>query len=312
MITTNRKRRTVLRALAAMPAMTALGWPLSARSAATVLQAHSLNDRLVLLTGAGGNVVVHKNATGLVLVDSGLAAHSADLLALIDQHSDGLPLQTLINTHWHADHSGGNEALRQHGARIVAHENTRLWLGADFEVPWRNQHFKPRAAAALPDTTFYDSGTLDLGDNTALHYHHSPQAHTDGDLFIYFPQDDVLVAGGLLSVGRYPICDIASGGWIGGLIAANQAMLERAGDNTVIVPDRGPAVDTPALQKQLDMLSTLYEKMKELAREGYHAEDMLAAGLTAAFDAEWGDPREFVHETYRGMWAHTYDMGGFI
>src|SRR5690606_36971991 len=108
------------------------------------------------------------------------------------------------------------------------------------------------------------------------------------------------------------ICDIASGGWIGGLVAANQAMLALADAATIIVPDRGPAVSTDALQKQYDMLAALYEKMKELAREGYQADDMLAAGLSADYDAEWGDPSEFVHETYRGMWAHTYDMGGVI
>lgn len=304
MKTTDYKRRSLLRLLAAGPVLAATGWPL----AAATLQAQPLNARLTLLSGAGGNVVLFKGSTGLSLIDSGLAEHSA---ALLEQLGADLPLHTLINTHWHPDHTGGNEALRQRGVRIVAHENTRLWLGADFEIPWRRQHIRPRAPEALPDTTFYESGTLDL-DGSHIEYHHSPQAHTDGDLFIRFPDDNVLVAGGLLSVGRYPICDIASGGWIGGLVAANEALLALADTDTIIVPDRGPAVGKAALQKQYDMLSTLYEKMKELTREGYHAEDMLAAGLTADFDAEWGDPHEFVHETYRGMWAHTYDMGGYI
>lgn len=311
MMTTRCNRRRVLRLLAACPALATLCWPRTGLAAAPSIQTQALTERLTLLSGAGGNVVLFTGSTGLTLIDSGAAGQVQALLAQVDQLGAGRPLQTLINTHWHADHSGGNEALRARGARIVAHENTRLWLGADFEVPWRGQHFRPRPAEALPDTTFHDSGTLDLG-GTVAEYHHSPQAHTDGDLFIRFADANVIVAGGLLSVGRYPICDIASGGWIGGLIAANQSMLALADADTIIVPDRGPAVTKAELQQQLDMLSSLYEKMKELAREGYHADDMLAAGLTADHDAQWGDPREFVHETYRGMWAHTYDMGGFI
>lgn len=311
MMNTRYHRRGLLRLLAACPTLATFGWPMAGLAATPPLQAQSLNERLVLISGAGGNIVLFKGSTGLTLIDSGLAEHSAALLSLVDQFGAGLAPQTLINTHWHADHSGGNEALRKRGVRIVAHENTRLWLGADFEIPWRGQHIRPRAPEALPDTTFYESGELDLG-GTRVQHHHTPQAHTDGDIFIRFPEDNLIVAGGLLSTGRYPICDIASGGWIGGLLAANQAMLKLADADTLIVPDRGPAVTKPALQKQYDMLSSLYEKMKELAREGYHADDMLAAGITAAYDAEWGDPREFVHETYRGMWVHTYDMGGFI
>jgi cyclase len=311
MITTKQKRRAVLRLLAAGPALAALGWPLPGRAANAALQSHVLTDKLSLITGAGGNVVLFKSSTGLALIDSGEADKAEALLTLVDELGGQAPLRTLINTHWHADHSGGNEAVRARGASIVAHENTRLWLGADFEVHWRQQHFTPRAAAVLPDTTHYQSGELDLGGEV-VQYHHSAQAHTDGDLFLFFPASNVLVAGGLMTQRRYPICDIATGGWIGGLIAANKTMLDLCNDSTTIVPDRGPALTKADLQLQHDMLTTLFEKMKELTREGFNGDDMLRIGLTAEFDALWGDPEEFVQETYRGMWAHTYDMGGYI
>lgn len=311
MNTIKQNRRALLRLLAATPALASFGWPLAGHAATAALQSHTLTDKLSLITGAGGNVVLFKGSTGLTLIDSGEAATAEALLALVDELGAQTPLRTLINTHWHPDHSGGNELMRSRGARIVAHENTKLWLGADFEVHWRHQHFRPRAAAALPDTTFYVSGELDLGDEV-LQYHHSAQAHTDGDLFLYFPASNVLVAGGLMTQRRYPVCDIATGGWIGGLIAANKSMLELANDNTIIVPDRGPALTKADLQLQHDMLTTLFEKMKELTREGFNGDDMLRIGLTAEFDALWGDPEEFVQETYRGMWAHTYDMGGYI
>lgn len=311
MITAKQKRRAVLRLLLATPAIASLCWPRAGYTASSTLNAIALTEALTLITGAGGNVVLFKGSKGLALIDSGAAEDAEAMLALVDDIGSKLPLHTLINTHWHADHSGGNEAARARGAKIIAHENTKLWLGADFEVYWRQQHFTPRPTAALPDTTFYLSDELDLGGEQ-VQCHHSAQAHTDGDLFLFFPASNVLVAGGLMTQRRYPICDIATGGWIGGLINANKAMLELADDNTRIVPDRGPALTKADLQQQHDMLSTLFEKMKELTREGFNGDDMLRIGVTAAYDAEWGDPKEFVQETYRGMWAHTYDMGGYI
>jgi cyclase len=178
-------------------------------------------------------------------------------------------------------------------------------------VEWRNETHRPRPAEALPDLTFYTSGEVDLGGDT-IEYLYYGQAHTDGDLAVYFKQSNVLACGGLLSNYRYPICDIASGGWIGGLLQANAAMLQKVNDATVLIPDRGGPLKKADLQAQHDMLADLYEKMKEAARNGLDAQDMLDAKITADYDERWGDPKEFVDETYRGMWAHTYDMGGFI
>lgn len=300
----------MLKGLAASPAALALPWTLAARADASIESA-AINERLTLITGAGGNVVVFKGNQQLALIDSGLAEHTAALLALVDELGANAPIRTLINTHWHADHSGGNETMHARGARILAHENTKLWLGADFHVEWRNETFKPRPAAALPDETFYVSGALDIGGE-AVQYLHYAQAHTDGDLAVYFVDSNVLVCGGLLSNMSYPVCDIASGGWIGGLISANAAMLGKVNDSTVLIPDRGPALTKADLQAQHDMLADLYEKMKAAAQNGFNGQDMLDQKLTADYDARWGDPTEFVLETYRGMWAHTYDMGGFI
>lgn len=307
-------RRSLLKGIAAAPALLVVPWSVpwsAAVRADDSLQAHLLNARLTLVTGAGGNVVLFKGNQQLALVDSGHAEHTAALLALVDELGGKAPVRTLINTHWHADHSGGNEAIKARGARILAHENTKLWLGADFDVEWRNETHRPRAAAALPDETFYVSGMLDIGGE-AVQYLHYPQAHTDGDLAVYFVDSNALVCGGLLGNYRYPVCDIASGGWIGGLLAANAGLLQKANDATVLIPDRGPALTKADLQAQHDMLADLYEKMKAAAQNGLNGQDMLDAKLTADYDARWGDPTEFVLETYRGMWAHTYDMGGFI
>lgn len=305
------KRRLILQGLLAVPCLATAGLHAPAALASAPLAAHKLSERLTLITGAGGNVVLFRGAQGVTLVDSGAGEQASDLLALVAQESDSAPVTTLFNTHWHAEHTGGNAAVNAQGAEILAHENTRLWMTADFEVYWRDTNHKPRPRAAWPETTFYESGAKDLGGETVL-YKHPQQAHTDGDLYLLFPDSNVMVAGGLLSAGRYPICDIATGGWIGGLLEANAAMLGLANDDTIIVPDRGPALRKQDLQAQHDMLADLYEKMKELARQGFSGRDMLQEGVTSEYDDIWGDPTEFVLETYRGMWAHTYDMGGFI
>lgn len=303
-------RRHILQALVSSPYLAGAG-SLIVRADTAGPVAHPLNERLTLITGAGGNVVLHRGDSGLTLIDSGHHEHTGALLALVDELTDGMPVHTLFNTHWHADHTGGNEALHMRGASIHAHENTRLWLGADFDVHWRKHHHHPRPVAALPDTTFYHDGTLQL-DGDSLAWQHYPQAHTDGDITLHFASSKLLVSGGLLSDGRYPICDIATGGWIGGLIEANAMMLERIDDDTILIPDRGLPRRKADLVVQHAMLSDLYTKMKALAQEGHSGQDMLDVKVTADYDAVWGDPTEFVLETYRGMWAHTYDMGGFI
>jgi cyclase len=304
------KRRLLLKGLAALPAGLILPWPAVAQTN-PALGRLAVNERISLISGAGGNVVIFKGNQGITLIDSGEAPHTDELLRLVDESRGGLPLATLINTHWHADHSGGNEAIHARGAKIFAHENTKLWLGADFDVEWRNEKHRPRPAAALPDLTVYTSGALDLGGES-IEYLYYGQAHTDGDLAVYFTQSKVLVCGGLLTNYRYPICDIASGGWIGGLLQANAAMLDKVDEATILIPDRGPPLKKADLQAQHDMLNDLYEKMKVAERDGMNAQDMLDAKITADYDERWGDPKEFVDETYRGMWAHTYDMGGFI
>lgn len=304
-------RRALLQALAVSPLLAASNWPRAAFAATAGLSFSELDERLVLITGAGGNVLLYKGAEGLTLVDSGHAENITALLSLVDELGVQKPVTTLINTHWHEDHTGGNEALQARGAAIIAHENTRLWLTADFEVEWRGQVHKPRPREALPTRTFHVAETLQI-DGAAVELEHYWQAHTDGDITVYFPDHNVLVAGGLLSNYRYPIADIATGGWIGGLLEANKTMLTKVNASTVIIPDRGPALGKGDLQAQHDMLADLYEKMKKLAQEGFSGRDMLQENLTADYDERWGDPEQFLLESYRGMWAHTYDMGGFI
>jgi glyoxylase-like metal-dependent hydrolase (beta-lactamase superfamily II) len=305
-------RRRLVQGIALSGCYAALGTPALAASGKTTLGVQNLTDRISLITGAGANVVSFKGNNGQTLIDSGSQAASSALVDTAQELAGRLPVKTLFNTHWHANHTGGNEAFKTLGAQILAHENTRLWMSADFEVEWRNRHYSPSTPAALPDSTFYGSGDMDLGGEI-VQYHHFPRAHTDGDIVLFFPDSNIMVTGGLMTDGStYPVSDIATGGWMGELIAANDAMLAMADSNTVFVPGIGAPRSKADLQAQRDMLADVLDKMTLMAQDGFDASNMLEAGLTADYDAKWGDPTEFVLEAYMGFVHHSYDVGGFI
>jgi glyoxylase-like metal-dependent hydrolase (beta-lactamase superfamily II) len=275
------------------------------------LSATRLGERLELVTGAGGNVVVAHGSDGALMVNGGSAERSAELLALVAGRAAGRDVRTLFNTDWHPHHTGSNETLGRAGATIIAHEHTKQYLGARIVVDWQGRTYPPLPKAALPTQTFYESGTLDVSGEP-IEYGHLGQAHTDGDICVFFPGSNVMVAGDALSVGKYPIADYTTGGWIGGLLVATNTLLERTDAGTRIVPGIGPVQTRAALEAQRDMLLTLRDRLGKMMRQGMSADDMLAAGATSEFDAAWGDPELFVRTAARGLWLHVRELGGVV
>src|SRR5262249_19950088 len=196
-----------------------------------------------------------------------------DLVKFLDKEFKGQHVTTLFNTDWHLEHTGSNETFRKSEAKIMAHENTKLWIGADFYSDWENRRYKPRPVEALPTETFYTNGKMTLG-KVAIEYGYMMQAHTDGDIYIFFPEQNVLVAGDVLSVGRYPILDYVTGGWIGGLQNANQTLLKVANPETKIVPGSGPVQTHADLQAQADMCNSMRDRLVKLMRQGMGPQDM--------------------------------------
>jgi glyoxylase-like metal-dependent hydrolase (beta-lactamase superfamily II) len=143
-------------------------------------------------------------------------------------------------------------------------------------------------------------------------YGHLGQAHTDGDIYVSFPDSNVLVAGDVLTVGTYPIADYTTGGWLGGLRDATRTLVELADAETQVVPGMGPVQTLADLEAQHDMLETLVERLPDMMRQGMGAEDMLAAGATREFDGRWGNPELFVSTTYRGLWLHVRELGRIV
>jgi len=270
-----------------------------------------LTPSLVHLTGAGGNVVVLEGADGLLMVNGGRREQSAEMLASIAEQCHGKSIRTLFNTDWHPDHTGSNDAVAATGTRIIAHENTKQYLATDLFVDWENRTYPRLSARALPSETFYTKGTLTF-DRERIEYGHLGQAHTDGDIYVFFRDANVLVAGDVLGVGRYPVPDYTTGGWLGGLIAANKTLLDLANADTRIVPGSGPVQSRADLQAQHDMLSTLRDRLAKMMRQGMGADEMLAAGATKEFDSRWGSPNVWVPTVYRGLWLHVRELGGVV
>ena len=304
-------RRDFLRTLIGAAAGLSLSQQVFAETVSGPIAANRLNDNFALITGAGGNVLAVSGPDGLLMVNGGLAERSADLMKFIADEFKGKPVRTLFNTDWHLEHTGSNEPVRKAGAKVMAHENTKLWIGADFYSDWEKKSYKPRPAIAQPNETFYTSGTTMFGAEK-VEYGYAPQAHTDGDIYVFFPGPNILYAGDLLSVGKYPVLDYVTGGWLGGLQQASQALLKVVNEQTKIIPGSGPLQSRADLQAQSDMCTAMRERLTKLMRQGMGPKDIIAAEVTKEFDAKWGNPDLFIATAYRGMWLHVRELGGIV
>ena len=279
--------------------------------AAKALDATELSPDLAVIAGAGANVVALRGADGMLLVDGGSAQRSAELLDLVREHGGSRPIRVLFNTSWRDEHTGSNETLGAGGTKIAAHVNTKLWLGADFDVDWEQRHYSPRPDAALPTTTFYTSGSIDF-DGRKIEHRYLPRAHTDGDVAVFFPAANVLAAGALVAVGAYPVVDYATGGWIGGLEAATRALLDGTDRATRVVPALGPVCGRAELEAQLALCTAVRERVADAYRHGLSFAEFVATKPTHEFDAARGDPGLFLKLVHKGAWAHLRELGGVI
>ena len=270
-----------------------------------------LGPTMRLVSGAGGNVVVLAGPDSLLLVNGGASEHSAALLKEIALGTNARRIEVVFNTDWHPHHTGSNEALGKAGARILAHVHTRQYLGEELFVDWENRSYQPLPAKALPGETFQTTGTMTFGGER-VEYGHLGQAHTDGDIYVFFRDSNVLAVGDVLSAGRYPIADYTTGGWLGGLANATKTLVDLANDETRVVASTGAVQTRADLRAQQEMLAAMRERLAKMMRQGLGAREMLAAGVTKEFDPKWGDPELFLSTSYRGLWLHVRELGGIV
>ena len=245
-----------------------------------------LGDTLYMLMGEGGNIGVSAGADGVYLIDDQYAPLSEKIMAAVKVISDK-PVKYVINTHWHGDHTGGNENFGKAGATIIAHEAVRARMEKGGELAAFKMVVPPAAAGALPVITFSDKAALHLNGETSNLIHVDP-AHTDGDTIIHWPAANIIHTGDTFVNGFFPFVDISSGGRLDGIIKSADMVLALADDKTKIIPGHGPLATKADLARFRAMLATVRERVTAAKAAGKTAEEWAASKPLADLDADWG------------------------
>ncbi len=273
------------------------------RFAAVEIVTHQVAQGIYMLVGEGGNIGVSVGEDGVFIVDDQFAPLTDKITAAIATLSDR-PIRFVVNTHWHYDHTGGNENLGKQGVLIVAHDNVYERMSRDTEIGAFKQVVPASPKAALPVITFNDNVTFRLNGEQirAVHYKNS---HTDGDSVIHFVNADVIHTGDIWFNGFYPFIDVSTGGSIDGLISSVKTLIDLVGDNTRIIPGHGPLGDKQGLQGYLEMLETVRARMNSLIAEGKSLEQIIEMQPNADYDDTMGkgfiNPETFLRILYSDL-----------
>ena len=287
-------------------ALTALSaTTLSAQAGLDTVQIRTLpaGKGVYMLMGSGGNIALSVGKDAAFLVDDQYAPLSEKILAAVKAVTDK-PVRFLVNTHWHGDHTGGNENMANAGIIIVAHDNVRTRMSSEQFLAAFNQKVPPSPAKALPMVTFLDGVAFHLNDDD-IHVVHVPPAHTDGDAIIHFSAANVIHMGDTFFNGRYPFVDLSSGGNFEGVIGAVNAALPYVNDSTKVIPGHGALAGKAELIAYRDVLSKIRDRVAALIKQGKTKEQVIAAKPSAEWDAAWGSgfmkPDVFLGIVYDSM-----------
>jgi cyclase len=270
------------------------------------IQATRLSDKVLFVKGPDSNVLVVDSSEGLIMVDGGHADWYDSLHSAIAENFPGRPYRALFNTHWHREQTGSNQAMGEMGVEIIAHENTMLWESTEVWQRWSNITFPPLPAAALPKTTFFEDGAIQIGDRN-VQYGYMREAHTDGDIWVYFEDEDVLVTGGLVSNGRWPEIDWWTGGFIGGMLDSFVSLMTVPTANTKIIPAYGDVMNLEQLKAQNQMYLTIFDRLHGSFIKSESIEEILLEKPTEEYNAEMGDPTQFMTLAFESIQGHIRD-----
>jgi len=266
-----------------------------------------LTDKLAVVDGGGSNVLALAASEGLVLVDSGAPKAGDQVMGQLKNLASGAKVQTLFNTHYHADQTGNNEMFAAAGAKIIAHQRTREWMSTDYWVPAEDRYEKARPKAARPTETFLTTGSVKAGAEQ-IDYGYLTLAHTNGDIYVFFKTSNVLAVGDVASPLRDPALDWYTGAWIGGRVDAMDNLLALANEQTRIVPAYGPVMTKAEFKAERDMMEEVRARLFKQVREGDGPKDMLEGGVMKGLARTWKDPYKFLYDAAKGCWAHHDKM----
>jgi glyoxylase-like metal-dependent hydrolase (beta-lactamase superfamily II) len=299
-------RREVL--TGALAGLAALCVPRLAVAQQTPSAVRKLNDKLSVVDGGGANVVAFSTGDGLLLVDGGAPKSFDQVMAALKGLAPGAKVQTLFNTHYHTDQTGNNEVFSAAGAKIIAHKRTLEWMSSDHWVPAEERYEIARPKAARPTETFLTTGSLKTGGEQ-IDYGYLTLAHTNGDIYVFFKNSNVLAVGDVASPLRDPALDYFTGAWIGGRVDAMDILLKLANEQTRIMPAYGPLMSKAEFKAERDMMEEVRDRLFKQVREGDSPKDMLEEGVLKGLAREWKDPYKFLYDAAKGCWAHHDKLG---
>ena len=250
------------------------------------INAIPVTDNIYMLSGKGGNIGLLLGVDGSFIIDAQYAPLTEKILSTIRSIGGETP-QYLFNTHFHGDHTGGNENMGNQGSTIVAHDKVRERLVNGYSIKTFGMKSGPAHKVALPSITFAERMRFETNGETVSAVH-VPSAHTDGDSYVHFKNANVVHAGDIFFNGFYPFIDAPNGGSVRGMIQAVDEILAITDANSKIIPGHGPLADRKQLQAYRDMLATAYSRLLKLKNEGVSAEDAVMEGPLDDLEATWG------------------------
>lgn len=271
-----------------------------AQARAPALEITDFGDGLFVVQGAGCNVVALRGQDGALMVDGGLAANARALVDAVLKATGNTRVARLINTHWHPEQTGANELVGSAGGVIFAHEKTKLYVSSTVTSTLFEGRLPPLPEVARPTETTRAEGTLEFGGRK-IEYGYLPAAHTDGDLYVSFPDHDVLAAGGVVAAKHWPLLDYRNGAWYGGRVRALQRLAELVRPDTRVVPADGPLMTGRDVMRLRDIYVELFETMIGYMNMGLGAEDVVVRNPLAKYEPEMSGAVPFLDGAYRSM-----------
>jgi glyoxylase-like metal-dependent hydrolase (beta-lactamase superfamily II) len=265
--------------------------------------ARAQQNNFTVIDAGGSNVLAFSTGNGLILVDSGAPKSGDSLAAALKSFGGSAKVQTVFNTHYHLDQTANNEMFSSAGATIIAHDRTRQWMASDYWVPSEDRYEKARPTAALPTQTFQDKGSLKAGAEQ-IDYGYLLEAHTSGDIYVFFKNANLIAVGDVASPQRDPALDYFTGGWIGGRVDAMDLLLKITNEQTRIVPAYGPVMSRAQFKAERDVMEEVRKRLFKQVREGEGPKDMLEGGVMKGLARTWKDPEKFLYDACKGLWGH--------
>ncbi len=294
-------RRELLKS--ALAGTVAFGFPSLLRGQAAGSGINRLSDKVAILDGGGANVLAFSGSDGLVLVDSGAPKNGDKLLAALKSFAPNAKVNTLFNTHYHLDQTGNNELFAASGAKIIAHDRTRQWMANDYWLPDQDRYEKARPKAAWPTETFFNTGSMTVGGEQ-IDYGYLVEAHTGGDIYVFFKQSNVLVVGDVASPVKDPELDWITGAWIGGRVDAMDLLLKISNEQTKFVPGTGPVMTQAQFKTERDLMEEVRTRLFKQVRDGEGPQEMLEDGALKGLARTWKDPYKFLYAAAKTLWGN--------